>query len=252
MNRRKSKKKVQGEQSMFAVVFEVQPRKERFDEYLAVAKALRPQLDTIDGFIDIDRLASRRTEGRVLSLSIWRDDKAVTRWRTHAAHHGAQEKGRDEIFADYRLRVGEISADTAPPHGYAVVHQRFDTTETGDAKVVTISEVTGAHANGVTPDALASQLGLRPGAAGLIDHEAFESIYQPGKLLLLAGWRDADAAEAWSPGKPERAQSLRHRHVRIVRDYGLFDRREAPQFYPEARRGGAAGTDEPRRRASGA
>src|SRR5262245_59526395 len=124
---------------MFAVIFEVKPHKERFDEYLALAKALRPKLDTIDGIIDIDRLASKRTDGRLLSLSIWRDDKAVTRWRTHAAHHGAQEKGRFEIFADYRLRVGEITADTAPPQGHAVVQQRFDVTETGDAKVVTIS-----------------------------------------------------------------------------------------------------------------
>ena len=225
---------------MFAVIFEVTPRPERFDDYLALAKALRPRLDTIDGFIDIDRFASKRTEGRVLSLSIWRDDKAVTRWRTHAAHHGAQEKGRFEIFADYRLRVGEIFADTAPPPGHAVVQHRFDVTETGDAKAVTISEIVDGGAHGGGPDALATELGLRPGTPGLIDHEAFESIYVPGKLLLLAGWRDADAAEAWSPVRPAAAQPLRHRHVRIVRDYGLFDRREAPQFYPEVKRDGAA------------
>ncbi len=235
---------------MFAVIFEVTPRQERFDDYLALAKALRPKLDTIDGFIDIDRFASKRCQGRVLSLSIWRDDKAVTRWRTHAAHHGAQEKGRFEIFADYRLRVGEIFADTTPPSGYAVVQQRFDATETGDAKVVTISEIAGAQVPG-GPDALATELGLRPGTPGLIDHEAFESIYVPGKLLLLAGWRDADAAEAWSPAGPATAPPLRHRHVRIVRDYGLFDRREAPQFYPEVKReGAAASADEPPRRVS--
>jgi heme-degrading monooxygenase HmoA len=189
----------------------------------------------------------------VLSLSIWRDDKAVTRWRTHAAHHGAQEKGRFEIFADYRLRVGEITADTAPPPGCAVVQEYFDETETGDAKAVTISEITGTAAQGSGADALAAQLGLCPGTPGLIDHEAFESIYVPGKLLLLAGWRDAEAADAWSPSRPATAPPLRHRHVRIVRDYGLFDRREAPQFYPEVKRAGAtAGADESRRRASGA
>jgi heme-degrading monooxygenase HmoA len=130
-----------------------------------------------------------------------------------------------------------------------VVQQRFDATETGDAKVVTISEIVGAK--GAGPDALAVELGLGPGTPGLIDHEAFESIYQPGKLLLLAGWRDAESAAAWSPSSPAAAPPVRHRHVRIVRDYGLFDRREAPQFYPEVRRGGAAGADAPRRRASG-
>jgi heme-degrading monooxygenase HmoA len=237
---------------MFAVIFEVQPRTERFDEYLALAKALRPRLDTIDGFIDIDRFASKRGQGRVLSLSIWRDDKAVTRWRTQAEHHGAQERGRFEIFADYRLRVGEIFADTAPPQGHAIVQQRFDTTETGDAKVVTISEiVTEPGSLGTAADALAARLGLAPHTPGLIDSEAFESIYHPGKLLLLAGWRDADAAAAWSPQAGDAAQP-RHRHVRVLRDYGLFDRREAPQFYPDVPRAGArAGADAVRKRAAG-
>jgi heme-degrading monooxygenase HmoA len=238
---------------MIAVIFEVQPHRERFDEYLGLAKALRPRLDTIDGFIDIDRLASKRTDGRVLSLSIFRDDKAVTRWRTNSEHHGAQGRGRFEIFQDYRLRVGEIFVDTAPPHGHAVVQQRFDTTETGDAKVVTISEiVTEPGTLGAAPDALASLLALRTGTPGLIDSEAFESIYTPGKLLLLAGWRDPDAAAAWSPARPDAARSQRHRQVRVLRDYGLFDRREAPQYYPDVKREGTRGdVDETRKRAAG-
>jgi len=28
---------------------------------------------------------------------------------------------------------------------------------------------------------------------------------------------------------------VRHRHVRIIRDYGMFDRREAPQFYADVK-----------------
>ena len=233
---------------MFAVIFEVQPHKERFDEYLGLAKALRPRLDAIDGFIDIDRFGSKRSDGRVLSLSIFRDDKAVTRWRANGEHHGAQGRGRFEIFEDYRLRVGEIFADTAPPQGHAIVQQRFDATETGDAKVVTISEiVTEPGTLGAAPDVLAAQLALPPGAPELIDSEAFESIDAPGKHLLLAGWRDPDAAAAWSPARPEATRSLRHREVRVLRDYGLFDRREAPQFYPDVPRA----ADHPRRRAAG-
>src|SRR5262249_60175258 len=85
---------------MFAVIFEVQPRKERFNDYLELAKALRPRLDAIDGFLDIDRFGSKRTEGRVLSLSIFRDEKALIRWRTQGDHHTAQGKGRFPIFED--------------------------------------------------------------------------------------------------------------------------------------------------------
>ena len=223
---------------MFAVIFEVQPRKEKFDAYLALAKFLKPRLEAIDGFIDVDRFASGRTQGRVLSLSTWHDEKAVIRWRTQAEHHGAQEKGRFEVFEDYRLRVGEITADSAPDMELA--QQRFDETQTGDAKAMTITEV--APSANTVPDAaerLATQLGLRADAAGLVDCEAWDSIYTPGKLLLLASWRDADAAKAWVPSQPDGVPTLHHRQVRIIRDYGMFERREAPQYYAEASKSNA-------------
>ncbi|MGA7127335.1 MAG: antibiotic biosynthesis monooxygenase, partial [Chthoniobacterales bacterium] len=102
---------------MFAVIFEVQPKKERYDQYLELAKFLKPELERIDGFIDNERFASQKVEGRVLSLSTWRDEKSVIRWRTLAVHHGVQEKGRNEVFADYHLRVGEITTDTHVPAG---------------------------------------------------------------------------------------------------------------------------------------
>jgi heme-degrading monooxygenase HmoA len=220
---------------MFAVIFEVQPREGRFDDYLDLAKQLRPKLEAIEGFIDIDRFGSKRTAGRVLSLSIWRDEKAVVRWRTQGDHHGAQQRGRFEIFADYRLRVGEIAADTAPPAGVAVEQTRFDETQVGDAKTATITEVMPRDNAALDADRLRAALGLRDEADGLIGQELFESIYNPGKLLLLASWRDADAAKAWTPAKPDAARSVRHRQVRIIRDYGMHERREAPQFYPEVK-----------------
>jgi heme-degrading monooxygenase HmoA len=213
---------------MFVVIFEVQPKKERWDDYLALAKQLKPKLEAIDGFIDNERFRSRRTEGRLLSLSTWRDEKAVVRWRTHGEHHGVQEKGRFEVFGDYHLRVGEVTADSHLPQGLAVEQKRLDETEIGAAKSVTITEITPD--DGASPDVLPMRLGLDPSSRALVDQELFESIYAPGKFLLLASWRDADAASAWKPGigpKP-----LRHRQVRIIRDYGMFDRREAPQFFP--------------------
>lgn len=214
---------------MFVVIFEVQPRTDRWDDYLGLAKQLKPKLEAVDGFIDNERFRSRRTEGRLLSLSTWRDEKAVVRWRTQGEHHDAQMKGRFEVFADYHLRVGEVIGDTQPPQGLGIVQHRLDETEVGAAKAVTITEMTPADGVGVEP--LAASLGLAAGA--LVDHELFESIYTLGKFLLLASWRDAAAASSWQPNPVANAHSLRHRQVRIVRDYGMFDRREAPQFYPD-------------------
>jgi heme-degrading monooxygenase HmoA len=210
---------------MFAVIFEVQPKRERWDDYLALAKQLKPKLEAIDGFIDNERFAAKRHEGLVLSLSIWRDEKSVVRWRTQGEHHGVQRKGRSDIFADYHLRVGEIITDNAPPEGIAVEERRFDETETGSAKVCSITELSPAGSEQLPePD---------PHSDGLLDHELFESITNPGKLLVLASWRDKVTAQKW---RPAGSDGVRHRLVRVIRDYGMFDRREAPQFYPDATR----------------
>ncbi|MBI3915901.1 MAG: antibiotic biosynthesis monooxygenase [Betaproteobacteria bacterium] len=96
---------------MYAVIFEVRPKAGREQEYLALAQELRAELEKIDGFISIERFASLYTEGKLLSLSFWRDEAAVERWRAHAGHRAAQRRGRDEIFADYRIRVAGVVRD---------------------------------------------------------------------------------------------------------------------------------------------
>jgi heme-degrading monooxygenase HmoA len=216
---------------MFAVIFEVQPKKERWEDYLALAKMLRPELEKIDGFIDNERFESKRTEGHVLSLSTWRDEKAVVRWRTLAAHHVVQEKGRREVFSGYHLRVGEITSDTQIPEGQKLKEQRFDETVIGLSKAMTISELAAINEAVASSDLPADLNVPEIGISDVEDQEIFESITNPGKLLLLTSWRTSPSAAAWEPTIPA-GRSLRHRQVRIIRDYGMFDRREAPQFYP--------------------
>lgn len=222
---------------MFAVIFEVKPKTERKDDYLTLAKILKPELEKIDGFIDNERFGSKRTVGRILSLSTWRDEKAVIRWRTLGVHHEIQGKGRREIFEDYHLRVGEITADTHIPEGQKLQEQHFDETVIGPSKVATISELADKDKNPASSD-LPADLSLPAnGRSGVLDQDVFESITNPGKLLLLVSWKDAAAAGAWQPKIPA-GNELRHRQVRIIRDYGMLDRREAPQFYPPVEGGG--------------
>ncbi len=96
---------------MIAVIFEVIPRDGQRDAYLGAAASLRPHLDTIDGFLSIERFESLTQPGKLLSLSFWRDEEAVRQWRTLEEHRHVQRAGREQIFEDYRLRVAAVIRD---------------------------------------------------------------------------------------------------------------------------------------------
>ena len=96
---------------MIAVIFEVQPAEGKADEYFAIAASLRPALEKIDGFISIERFESVTNPGKFISISFWRDEAAVAAWRNVEGHRVAQEKGRESIFADYRIRVASVMRD---------------------------------------------------------------------------------------------------------------------------------------------
>jgi heme-degrading monooxygenase HmoA len=96
---------------LIAIIFEVFPAERRRQDYLDIAASLRPELEKIDGFVSIERFASLSTEGKILSLSFFRDESAVEAWRNLEAHRLAQAKGRGGVFADYRLRVAGVIRD---------------------------------------------------------------------------------------------------------------------------------------------
>lgn len=96
---------------MIAVIFEVMPAPGRKQEYLDLAEQLRPEIEKHDGFISIERFQSLTNEGKILSLSVWRDEEAVKRWRRFEGHRAAQAKGRGGVFTDYRLRVASVIRD---------------------------------------------------------------------------------------------------------------------------------------------
>lgn len=96
---------------MLAVIFEVWVEDEPRQTYLDIAADLRPLLETIDGFISIERFASLHTPNKLLSLSFWRDEEALTQWRNLELHRAAQARGRADIFTDYRLRIAGVVRD---------------------------------------------------------------------------------------------------------------------------------------------
>lgn len=96
---------------MMAVIFEVVPRDGQQRAYLDAAAALHPLLAQVDGFISIERFQSLIRPDKLLSLSFWRDEAAVRRWRELEAHRRTQDFGRAQAFADYRLRVASVVRD---------------------------------------------------------------------------------------------------------------------------------------------
>jgi heme-degrading monooxygenase HmoA len=96
---------------VIAVIFEVMPAEGQKDAYLAMAASLRRRLEQMDGFVSVERFQSLTDPGKLLSLSFWRDEEAVRRWRALEEHRQAQHAGRERVFADYRLRVATVLRD---------------------------------------------------------------------------------------------------------------------------------------------
>jgi heme-degrading monooxygenase HmoA len=222
---------------MFSVIFEVHPKPEQWDNYLGNAGVLRPELEKVDGFVDNIRYKSLTRPGWILSLSGWRDEKSVVRWRTAQRHHIVQEKGRTEILLDYHLRVGQITHDTNVPAGQTIQEQRLDETEVGEGTTITFIDGKWPDASCETMDAAgtASFFGVNPKAAGLVSWDVFSAVQTPDKLILMMVWKSKADAERMGKSTSLPAGG-RLRQVRVVRDYGMFDRREAPQYYAPAER----------------
>ena len=96
---------------MIAIIFESWPHPDQRDRYLEAAARLKPLLADQDGFISVERFESLTEPGKILSVSFWRDEEAVAKWRQVEQHRLIQQAGRKAIFRDYRLRVAQVLRD---------------------------------------------------------------------------------------------------------------------------------------------
>lgn len=205
----------------FVVCFEVEPTAQGFDRYLAIAGSLRPALDRIPGFESIERSRSVNPGTRLLSLSYWGNQEAVASWRSHGAHHEAQIVGRNELFVDYRLRVGQVVRRWTPE---SIV-------TTAEPSTHAASWLGLLRFDGPT-DALAS-------VRGAAEFERYDSMVNPGRIFGVAALADEDAGRAIELKLAESAGGRGSSAARIVfdtckiqRDYGRFERNQAPQYFP--------------------
>ena len=77
---------------------------------------------------------------------------------------------------------------------------------------------------------------------GFISIERFKSLSQGGKILSLSFWRDEEAIASWRQQEQHHAaqragrdrifRDYRIRVATVARDYGMYDRAQAPQQLP--------------------
>jgi heme-degrading monooxygenase HmoA len=108
------------------------------------------------------------------------------------------------------------------------------------AVIAIIFEVTPHE--GRSGDYFAEAAALKPALEkidGFISVERFQSLTTPGKYVSLSFWRDEESVKHWrchpghrktqKKGREDIFSGYRLRVVSVIRDYGMFDRAEAPE-----------------------
>ena len=210
---------------MIGLFFEVQTRPGHRDQYLELAASLRPALDAIGGCLFIDRFQSLSQDNLILSYQIWQDEASMTAWRVHARHHRVQEIGREAVFSDYRLRIAQVIRETRPnmpvwqPERLTPYN---DPARRGPTYVLAM-ESKNAH--------LPVKADWR--------HEAFKSVYREGQFVHVLDVPDPHAGIAFGERLLADSTAEYVRIFEVMRDYGMYDRTEAPQYYPPVERSSA-------------
>ena len=201
---------------MIALFFEVTPRPGQDDRYLEIAGSLKPELERSGGVVFLDRFRSLTRPRTLLSHQIWRDEASLARWRANHRHYGAQTAGRSAVFEDYRLRIGAVVAERTGPGAIA-------------------ETASGIAYN--DPAAKPERFMVVVRSAGAVfaadNGETWRSVYSETSFAWVGAVPDRASGlglvRAASAGSSVSAAQL----CLVSRDYGMFDRAEAPQYFAE-------------------
>ena len=210
---------------MIGLFFEVQTKGGHRDQYLELAASLRPALDAMGGCLFIDRFQSVSRDNLLLSYQIWQDEGALTAWRVHARHHRVQEIGREAVFSDYRIRIAQVIHEARPKQPAWRPERR---TPYNDPARRAPTYVLAMESKS---DTLTVKAGWR--------HDAFASVYRPGQFAHLVDVPDPEAGIAFGEKLFAEPTTEYVRIFEVMRDYGMYERSEAPQYYPPVERSSA-------------
>ena len=200
---------------MIALFFEVTPKAGQDGRYLEIAATLRPELDKSGGVTFLDRFRSLSRPRTLLSHQLWQDEASLARWRANGRHYGAQTAGRTAVFEDYRLRVGPVVAAREAngvifetPAGIA-----YNDPARKSERLMVVVRCEG--------EAFAAAGG-----------ETWQSVYDAKRFALVAAVPDRAAGLDLMRLASSMPNVAAAQLCLVSRDYGMFERGEAPQYFP--------------------
>jgi heme-degrading monooxygenase HmoA len=207
-----------GAGSMMSLFFEVEIKPERTEQYLNLAASLKPKLDAMGGCLFLDRFRSLSRENLLLSYQIWQDEGAMTAWRVDAQHHKVQTLGREKVFSDYRLRIAQVIHDARRGQPPWQPERRTPYNDPARRKPTHV----------LVTESRSAKLPVRPDW----QTDAFASVYREGQFAHLVELPDVQSGAVFGDRLFADQTTEYVRIVEVIRDYGMYERTEAPQYYP--------------------
>src|ERR1700752_2805397 len=207
---------------MIGLFFEVQTRPGHRDQYLDLAPSLKPALEATGGCLSIERFRSLTREDLLLSYQIWEDEAALTAWRVHGQHHKVQELGRARVFADYRIRIAQVIHEAKPRQPVWQPERRTPYNDPARPRPT----------YGLAAESKSDRLPVETEWR----RDAFESVYREGQFAHLIDLPDPRSGIEFGTRLFADSTTEYFRVFEVMRDYGMYDRTEAPQYYPAVER----------------
>ena len=92
----------------YAVIF-TSVHTEIDEGYAEMAELMSKLAQQQDGFLGMETAR----EGVGITVSYWRDLESIKKWKIHADHQIAQNKGRSEWYKSYKTRIARVERDYA-------------------------------------------------------------------------------------------------------------------------------------------
>ena len=207
---------------MISQFFEIQIKEGHINRYMDLAAALKPALTEMGDCLFIDRFKSLTRENLLLSYQIWQDEGSMTAWRVDRSHHRVQELGRESIFSDYRIRIAQVIHEARPGKPSSQPERRTPYNDPARRRPTYVIATESKNAE--------LPVGTR------WQRDSFASMYRPGYFAHLVDVPDERAGVEFGTRLFADPTTEYFRVFEVMRDYGMYDRTEAPQYYPPVNR----------------